>query len=221
MDYSEALAEDFLRRSERTRREASALRCSWPGCWNGKWLERGIEVCGGHAKAVLDAMAPEVSQRAQRTVDERVRRLQAVVDDQHRTIHQLRGEQPETKSPPAKPAVVNGVVYYLRSGGYIKIGWASNLQKRMKAYPPDTMLLATEPGTRADEQRRHRTFAVHRTHGREWYAMVPPLMEHIDKVKRENGEPDAVVFAAKPVTVPRPHSNKTRPKSVPFIQRVS
>lgn len=111
--------------------------------------------------------------------------------------------EPITPAPPR-----HGVVYYLRSGGYIKIGWASDLGKRMRSYPPDSLLLATHPGTKADESAAHRKFAVHRTHGREWFAMVAPLMQHIDRVRAEHGEPDQVSFAAQPVKVPQPRAKQ-------------
>lgn len=100
----------------------------------------------------------------------------------------------------------DGTVYYLRVGAYIKIGWTSDLTKRMKSYSPDSVLLATEPGTRKDEQRRHRMFAVHRTHGREWYAMVPSLTHHIQQVTDAHGSPDPVAFAARPVAIPQPRT---------------
>lgn len=102
------------------------------------------------------------------------------------------------------PQQIEGTVYYLRVGSYIKIGWSANLEKRMRSYPPDTILLATEPGTRKDEHRRHKMFAAHRTHGREWYAMVPSLMHHIEQTAARHGQPDPVVFAAQPVTIPQP-----------------
>ncbi|MGZ6852485.1 MAG: GIY-YIG nuclease family protein [Mycobacteriaceae bacterium] len=121
-------------------------------------------------------------------------RVTATIIEPSDTDLALEGVKPE------KP----GSVYYLRSGGYIKIGWASNLTKRMRSYPPDSVLLATEPGTLQDEARQHKRFAAHRTHGREWYAMVPALMQHIDRVRAEHGEPDLVTFAAQPVTVPQP-----------------
>jgi hypothetical protein len=108
--------------------------------------------------------------------------------------------------PDRRPAPTDGTVYYLRVGSYIKIGWASDLTKRMKAYPPDSVLLATEPGTRKDEARRHRMFAAHRTHGREWYAMVPSILHHVDTLTAQHGTPDPVSFAAKPVQIPRPYS---------------
>lgn len=121
---------------------------------------------------------------------------------------------------PKKPAQdIDGVVYYLRVGAHIKIGWTSNLATRMRSYSPDSILLATEPGTRKDETRRHRMFAAHRTHGREWYAMVPSLTHHIAQLVREHGEPDPVRFAAQPVEIPQPR--RTQPVTPrPWVRRV-
>ena len=105
------------------------------------------------------------------------------------------------------PAPTPGTVYYLQAGGHIKIGWTSDLAKRMRAYPPGSTLLAVHPGTRADEAAAHRRFAAHRTHGREWYPLAADLMRHIDRVVAEHGAPPAVDFAGKVAEVPRPHSN--------------
>jgi hypothetical protein len=113
----------------------------------------------------------------------------------------IRPKAPTTVTPRSEQV---GHVYYLRVGSYIKIGWTSDITKRMKGYPPDSVLLASEPGTRKDEHRRHRMFGAHRTHGREWYAMTPSLMHHIEQVAAEHGTPDPVTFAAKPVTIPQP-----------------
>lgn len=105
------------------------------------------------------------------------------------------GWQPVVQVQP-KPRT-DGTVYYLRSGGFIKIGWTSDLTKRMRSYPPDTTLLATQPGTRADEAAIHRRFAHLTTHGREWFPLAPQISEHIDKVIAEHGAPPDVDFAAR------------------------
>jgi hypothetical protein len=108
------------------------------------------------------------------------------------------------RSPP------DGVVYYANvGGGHIKIGWTSDLAKRMRQYPPNTVLLAVHPGTRADERKLHKRFAVHRAFGTEWYPMVPVILDHIARVVAEHGQPPAVTFGAKPTKVPTP-----RPKQV-------
>lgn len=108
--------------------------------------------------------------------------------------------EPEVKATPPKL----GTVYYVEIAGHIKIGWTSDLTKRMHSYPPNSSLLATHPGTRSDEARLHKRFAHHRTHGREWYAPVPSILHHIAGVKREYGEPETVTFGAQPVEIPEP-----------------
>lgn len=93
-----------------------------------------------------------------------------------------------------------GTIYFIRSGGYIKIGWTSNLKNRMRGYLPDTTLLAVKPGTRRDENRIHKRFAHLTTHGREWFPLAPQITEYIAQVVREHGEPPHVDFSAKPKT---------------------
>lgn len=170
-------------------RRRQAARCCWPGCRNTRVEE--VPLCGAHLSIARDAWADRVSPDNPRTY-----RITTTVNEPK--------PEPELATEP-KPA---GIVYYLRSGGFIKIGWTKSLTGRMKAYPPDTVLLATEPGTREDETRRHRQFAVHRTHGREWYAIAADLTRHIDRIKAEHGEPDAVDFAAKPVQIPQPRPHQ-------------
>lgn len=105
---------------------------------------------------------------------------------------------PEPK--PEKKTEVAGTIYFIRSGGFVKIGWTSDLARRMKGYPPDTLLLAVKPGTRKGERALHRKFAHLKTHGREWFPLAPQITEEIDRTVAEHGEPPAVDFVAKRVT---------------------
>lgn len=111
---------------------------------------------------------------------------------------------------PVPPKVPREFVYYVQVGGHIKIGWTSQLDKRMHSYPPNSTLLAVHPGSRADERQLHKRFAVHRSHGQEWYPLVPVILDHIKRVIADHGEPPAMTFGAKPVEVPRPHQTKNR-----------
>jgi hypothetical protein len=165
--------------------EARKPRCCWPKC--GSPLFSEIPLCAAH----LDIAARMGRKLA--AGEEVVFRHTAIVS-------------PET-IPERVPK--EGFVYYVRSGGFIKIGWTSDLTKRMKGYPPDSLLLAVEPGTRQLETRRHRQFSHHRSHGREWYTMAPTLTHHIESVKAEHGTPDPVDFAAKPVGIPQPRQRQT------------
>lgn len=106
-----------------------------------------------------------------------------------------------------------GMIYFLQVGSHIKIGWATDLAKRMRAYPPNSILMAVQPGTRAAEAKLHKRFAVHRSHGREWYPLVPAILEHIAAVVRDHGTPDPVAFAAAPSAVPTARDQpRIRPK---------
>lgn len=85
-----------------------------------------------------------------------------------------------------KAAPRSGSVYYLLVDGFIKIGHATHVWERMRAYPPSSVLLAVEPGTTALERERHSRFAVHLAHGREWFRPNPELDAHIEDVRRRH-----------------------------------
>jgi len=162
--------------------------CCWPGCY-APLMERKFPLCTAHTKVAHDY------QRRDGNVD---------------YVLSCSIEVPDVKPPERQPTPAGeGVVYYVEVSGRIKIGWTSSLEKRMRAYPPNSRLLAVEPGTRKDEQRLHRMFATYRTHGREWYAPVPSLLHHIEAVKAEHGEPVDVAFGAQPVTIPQRRETQT------------
>lgn len=80
-------------------------------------------------------------------------------------------------------------VYYLRVGKLIKIGYTTNLKNRLRSYPPDTKVLATEPGGANLENRRHGEFVAHLRHGKEWFAPAPELIEHINRLRKARKAP--------------------------------
>jgi hypothetical protein len=109
---------------------------------------------------------------------------------------------PEPEAPTERESTM-GVVYYVQVGAHVKIGWTSNMGSRMRKYPPNSVLLATHPGTRRDEAQMHRRFAADRTHGREWYVPSMSLTHHIQQMVTQHGQPEQVTFGAKPLTVKR------------------
>src|SRR5690242_15358709 len=72
---------------------------------------------------------------------------------------------------PSDPRPEQGLVYFIRHGDRIKIGWTSNLKQRMANLPHDE-ILGTVPGTMADEKRCHHAFAHLRANGREWFREI-------------------------------------------------
>lgn len=85
----------------------------------------------------------------------------------------------------------DSVVYYLKFGDRIKIGFSTNLDNRLVALPHDE-LLATEPGGRLLEARRHLQFKEHRITG-EWFKPAPDLLAHIEQLRAAEAEYLAVV----------------------------
>lgn len=75
------------------------------------------------------------------------------------------------------------VVYYVQVGRHIKIGTTTSLASRMRAYPPDSRLLAYEPGDGELERQRHREFTADLSMGREWFEPSATLLAHINRVR--------------------------------------
>lgn len=173
-------------------------QCIWPQCTQPRYRHFDTLMCHDHTKAVSNAYT---LYHAERYSD---------AERKYRESREAREREWAEREAAAKKAAKNelGTVYFLRVGSYIKIGWTSDLTQRMRTYPPDCILLATQPGIRADESKLHKRFAVHRSHGREWYPLVPQIIEHIDRVKAKHGEPADVDFGAKPVTVPQPRDKQ-------------
>jgi len=72
------------------------------------------------------------------------------------------------------------VVYYLRVGQLVKIGTTWRIKDRMRRYPPDSELLAAEPGGRDLERSRCEQFAHLLHSGMEWFHPGDDLLAFID-----------------------------------------
>lgn len=192
-------------------RRAYPIRCATPTCYNDAWMSKNLFICGPCAEGVMYAMRDKVDQRVRQKVRDSFFELNATIRQHEQTIRGLQHLLDVSQIPRTVPT--DGVVYYVQIGAHIKIGWTSNLENRMRQYPPNSTLLALHPGTRKDENRMHRRFAADRTHGREWYVPSASLTHHIAQVVRENGQPDAVIFGAKPVQIPMPHRTQSQAPS--------
>ena len=92
-------------------------------------------------------------------------------------------EQADTCEPLQHiPGRGQSVVYYARIGQYIKIGHSRNLIQRMRFYPPDTKLLAIEPGDETLEEQRLAQFRGSLKDREEWFAPSVALLEHIKRL---------------------------------------
>jgi hypothetical protein len=113
------------------------------------------------------------------------------------------------EQPKPEPVEREEMIYYVEYAEHIKIGWTTNLERRLKRnFKPGGVLLAVHPGSRADEAKLHKRFAAYRTHGKEWYGKMPSLVHHIDLVKKEHGEPPALTIGPDPVGIPQPREKQ-------------
>jgi hypothetical protein len=69
-----------------------------------------------------------------------------------------------------------GWIYFLELDEKIKVGWTSNLEKRLRSYPPHARVVVSYPATRADERDMHRTLRTELVAGREWYGRTPLVL---------------------------------------------
>lgn len=106
-----------------------------------------------------------------------------------RSVNALLGYRPEpaeetrAKSGP-RPAfshLATGVVYFVQFADRVKIGFTTDVERRMKGIPHDAVL-ATIPGTMRDERLLHQAFARLRVTG-EWFRNEEPLTSHIESIR--------------------------------------
>jgi hypothetical protein len=94
-----------------------------------------------------------------------------------------------------RPDQPRSVVYYIGNPAtqLVKIGCTTNLRRRFYSHAaefPGLKLLATEPGSFAEETARHRHFASLRSplgRHREWFKRAPLLMEHVTELRLKYG----------------------------------
>lgn len=83
---------------------------------------------------------------------------------------------------------MGGVVYYIRFGNRVKIGFTTSLRSRVMALPVDEVM-AAEPGSYDIEAQRHKQFAADLAAGREWFNPSGALMAHVAGVREVHGDP--------------------------------
>jgi hypothetical protein len=93
--------------------------------------------------------------------------------ERHQNLIQVKREADEQERVRAR----SSVVYYMRIGNRVKIGYTTDLATRLADIGPEE-LLVTEPGGREVERERHNQFAALRSH-REWFRWEEPLVSHV------------------------------------------
>lgn len=167
--------------------------CAWPGCsermqepLRSGTVERRIGIlCWTHADAVTDAVLEQRVLVADHTHHD----LNAEYDEARRRENERRQRREEREATTRQQLGGHlGFVYYLEVGERIKVGFSSDLRKRMRQYPPGSRLLAIEPGDFDLEALRHKQFSGSRTDGREWFTPTSDLLDHIRTLVDMHGD---------------------------------
>lgn len=84
-------------------------------------------------------------------------------------------------------------IYFINAGRRVKIGWTTNLNRRMKELQIGShvtlTVLAAVPGTEADERALHEWFKPLNAIG-EWHYKTPRLVAAIEAIRAANCLPD-------------------------------
>lgn len=151
--------------------------CCAPNCWNEPMEGlTSIPICGPHANGVVREMKRPWMRDAEaarhREMEERYKALgpgyrEALLAERRR--NDLEHVQ---------------VYYVLLSPGIVKIGYTKFILNRMASFRASlSALLATEPGGREVEKRRHAQFAQERIGRREDFRLTPRLQSHIESMR--------------------------------------
>lgn len=173
------------------------ISVGWEQCYDRADISprSTVILCDRHAKQTARSIGyvsrADSKRLAQQSVQGELDRLRV----ENARLHAA-AEKP-AKARARRDSDAAGTIYFLRSGAYFKIGWTSDLGQRMKGYPPDTQLLASQPGTKKDERAIHRRFSHLLGRGREWFVMAPEIEDHIARVVAEHGPAPVVDFTAR------------------------
>ena len=92
-----------------------------------------------------------------------------------------------------KPNVHESVVYFIRNGSRVKIGWTTNLRTRLSSLSlPPSAVATLIPGGPAEEKMLHKRFCRTRVKGTEWFEDSSAIKAYI-----AGHEPEPGAFAAK------------------------
>lgn len=80
------------------------------------------------------------------------------------------------------------VIYYLRVGALVKIGYTGDLAQRIRDYPPDVKLLAWRTNATFEmEQEIHAALTAHTAARVEWYYPTPEIIAVINQARIDCG----------------------------------
>lgn len=177
--YSRRTA-DERRKREHQGEQGWGARCIWNGCTEYADYHLRVCLCLRHALHVTSKVTEHLD--ATQSEDDRRER-------EHREARAMSAAKLDAGRDlePGDPAP--GWIYYIRIDDTIKIGYTSDLEQRIRQYPPNATLLALEPGTPKIERARHSLFHAHLAYGREWFKINTELDTWIQQLNVKHGDP--------------------------------
>lgn len=110
---------------------------------------------------------------------------EAKAEEERRQWEELRVQEIRERMASSNVPTDPGTIYYLQVEDQIKIGYTTNLNTRLAAYPPMARLLATHPGTKATEAFMHERFANLLSGRKEWFKASDEITAHINTVHKQ------------------------------------
>lgn len=159
----------------------SDRECCWPGCMRGLHPSIDGPLCPVHLVA-----ASKIAKHATETLTT-LSRLRPGHQQPPPPVmdHDLATMTPKEllrlAYPPKPVHERHGVIYFIRFGDYIKIGWTARPEQRIKELPHDEVLHTT-PGFLREERALHALFA-HLRHQGEWFRPDAELMSFIEHLR--------------------------------------
>lgn len=177
-------------------RRVGPPRCQWHAidqntsqCHEPQIVESHVLICKKHLRYLARQAGYVPPNKLVEMADKMAEAQIAKKDALIATLGKRLQEERTPRKVKQRPTDTEGQVYFLQSDNAVKIGWTSDLEQRMKSYSPGAKILAVMPGTRKDETRLHRKFAHLRTNRREWFAYSPQVMEEVQRIVKEHGDP--------------------------------
>ena len=94
-----------------------------------------------------------------------------------------------------RPKVHGQVVYFIRNGNRVKIGWTTNLRKRLESLSlPVSTVALLQPGGPDVEDMLHRRFGRTRIDGSEWFESSEAIESYIERNQPEPGTLAAILL---------------------------
>jgi len=160
-----------------TEKPITTRRCTFGDCRILAATKEPLRFCPDHEEEAASLLAHTAGAAKVRELD---RGLEQTIRTWNRRYGF--GITPFPQNPTHAP-----LVYFARRERLIKIGWTTQLSKRMRAIP--AKVLATEPGDIVREKQLHIRFGHLLAHGREWFHPEPDLVAYVNELRDTDNLP--------------------------------